>query len=171
VGGLDVTCWSGGSSGSLSGDLPSSVVARPVVSCCAWLCRGARTGTHHAKYAILIFGRELQWRKAQFGEAAVGFDGIEDPAYIRRGRYACMTTRTYHSTVMNLTELPPDFEISVWILVAARPPPAPPCTFAEPRTTCVTERRPSAIECLAPYAASMCLSLWSETRGAVEPLM
>jgi hypothetical protein len=78
---------------------------------------------------------------------------------------------THHSTVMKLIALPPLLAISFCIFVAAKPPPTPPRALVVPRMTCVTERRPSAIECLAPWVASMCLSLWSETRGAVEPLM
>jgi hypothetical protein len=78
---------------------------------------------------------------------------------------------SHHSTVMNLTALPPLLAISFCTFVAAKPPPTPPRALVVPRMTCVTVRRPSAIECLAPWAANMCLSLWSETRGAVEPLM
>jgi len=53
---------------------------------------------------------------------------------------------THHSAVMNLTALPPVLDISFCILVAARPPPAPPLPLTVPRITCVTERRPKAME-------------------------
>jgi hypothetical protein len=150
-----------------------------VASASVILLGGARSAAHHAENAILILGRKLQRREARFGQATVGFDGLEDPAYVSRVRYTRTATQgrdiggllAYQSAVMNLTALPPDFEISFWILVAARPPPAPPWACAVPRRTCVTERRPRAMECLAPCAANICFSLWSETRGAVEPLM
>jgi hypothetical protein len=68
-------------------------VVRPVASTSGFLRRGARTGTHHAEYAILILRRKLQRREARFGEAAVGFDGLEDPAYVN-----CVRVRSYNYT-------------------------------------------------------------------------
>jgi hypothetical protein len=79
--------------------------------------------------------------------------------------------KAYHSTPTNFTPLPLTLAISFWILVAASPPPAPPCWFAVPRMTCVTLRRPRAMDILPPRSARRRLSLWSETSGAVEPLM
>ena len=66
---------------------------------------------------------------------------------------------SYHSAVTYFTALPPVLAISFCSLVAARPPPVPPCALAVPKTTCVTVRRPRAIECLAPWVARRCLSL------------
>jgi hypothetical protein len=79
----------------------------------------------------------------------------------------CEQGPAYHSTVTYLMAFPPVLATSFCILVAARPQPR--FVLAAPSTTCVTVLRPSTMELRPPWADSMCLNLWSETRGAVEP--
>jgi hypothetical protein len=71
------------------------VVARLLASTLVSLCGGARGGTHHAEYAILILGRKLQRRESRLGEATVGFDRLEDPAYVSYVRYVCGATQRH----------------------------------------------------------------------------
>lgn len=129
---------------SLSGAKRDSGRRRPVAI-------DSRT-LHKSVAVVMNVSRRRSWWLAELGKAANHSIGP-----------------TYHSTVIYLTAFPPVLDTSFCILVAARPPPAPPFALTVPNITCVTVLRPNVMECRAPCAARRCLSLWSETRGAVEP--
>lgn len=71
-----------------------------------------------------------------------------------RGKCEKYLEGTYHSTVTYLTAAPRVLAISFWSLLPARPPPQ-----VVPRMTCVTVRRPRAMDWLAPWALSTYFSL------------